>query len=351
MSFWKLGGWSAKEKALARDDKRPFALADGWVRVKEVEEGESMRAIDAAGRMWKGLAGALAAALLLVQAPLRAEAPAAPQAAAAAPRPAIWLLEDSDTRIYLFGTTHLFERGLNWRSARLEAVIQVADELVMETADEDEIDNDRFAEWLFMAKSVPILSRVSEDRRERLARLIAASGVPEDAWDMMHSWAAGMLLIGLQMGGGDDALELSGAEVELTAAFRAAGKPISAVETTEQQIGFFRSLSRPAQRAFLDSIVDAASAPADAAAGTGPAGNEEWLRGDVEALARETEAFSPELYEVLLTRRNQAWTDWLAQRLRRPGTVLFAVGAAHLAGRDSVQSLLAARGLNARRID
>ena len=310
-----------------------------------------MQLVATAGKMWKTLAGALAAALLLVQAPARAEAPAPQPAAAAAPRPAIWLLEDADTRIYLFGTTHIFERGLNWRSARLDAVIREADELVMETADEDEIDENRFTEWLFMTKSVPILSRVSEDRRERLAALIAASGVPEDAWDMMHSWAAGMLLIGLQMGGGEDPLELSGAEVELTEAFRAAGKPISAVETTEQQIGLFRSLSRPAQRAFLDSIVDAASAPADAAAGTGPAGNDAWVRGNLDALARETEAFPPELYDVLLTRRNRAWTEWLAQRLERPGTVLFAVGAAHLVGRDSVQTLLAARGLTARRID
>ncbi|HYG29004.1 MAG TPA: TraB/GumN family protein [Allosphingosinicella sp.] len=315
-----------------------------------------MRPIATAGKMWRALAGALAAALLLVQAPVRAEAPAPQTAAASAPRPAIWLLEDADTRIYLFGTTHIFERGLNWRSPRLEAVIREADELVMETADEEELDDDLFSEWLFMPKSVPILSRVSADRREPLARLIAASGVPVEAWDMMHSWAAGMLLMGLQMGGGEDPLELSGAEIELTAAFRAAGKPISAVETTEQQIGFFRSLSRPAQRAFLDSIVDAAAAQvdaaaADAAAGTRPAGDEDWLRGNVEGLARETEAFPPELYEVLLSRRNRAWTDWLAQRLERPGTVLFAVGAAHLAGRDSVQTLLAARGLNARRID
>jgi uncharacterized protein YbaP (TraB family) len=311
-----------------------------------------MRAVGMAGRVRRALAGALAAALLLVQAPVRAEGHAAhPTAVPAAPRPAIWLLEDSDTRIYLFGTNHLFESGLRWRSARMDAVIREADELVTETADEDEIDDDQFAEWLFMSSPVPILSRVSQDRRERLAALIAASGVPADALDRMYSWAAGMLLAGLQIGGGAEPLELSGAEVELKAEFRAAGRPILAVESTEQQIGIFRSLSPPAQRAFLDWTVDMASAPADPAASTGPAGNADWLRGDVEAIARETERFSPELHEVLLTRRNRAWTDWLADRLDRPGTVLFAVGAAHLAGRDSVQSLLAARGLNARRID
>lgn len=343
MSFWKLGGWSAKEKALAGDDKRPFALADGWVRVKEVEEA-GMRAI--AGRMRGALAGLLGGALLLVQTPVRAEAPAAP---AAAPRPAIWLVEDADTRIYLFGTNHLFERGLRWRSARLDAVIREADELVTETADEEEIGDDQFADWLFMTRPVPILSRVSQNRRARLAALISASGLPADTLNRMHSWAAGMLLAGLQIGGGGEPPELSGAEDELKAEFRAAGRPVFAVESTEQQIGMFRGLSPPAQRDFLDWTVDQASAPPDPEAG--PAGNADWLSGDVAAIARETEGFSPELYEVLLTRRNQAWTDWLANRLERPGTILFAVGAAHLAGRDSVQSLLAARGLTARRID
>jgi uncharacterized protein YbaP (TraB family) len=63
------------------------------------------------------------------------------------------------------------------------------------------------------------------------------------------------------------------------------------------------------------------------------------------------EQMPPELYEVLITRRNTAWTDWLIARLDRPGTVLFAVGAGHLSGRASVQSMLAARGFSVTRVD
>ena len=44
------------------------------------------------------------------------------------------------------------------------------------------------------------------------------------------------------------------------------------------------------------------------------------------------------------------WTDWLVKRLDTPGTVFVAVGAAHLAGDDSVQAMLKGRKLLVERI-
>ena len=59
----------------------------------------------------------------------------------------------------------------------------------------------------------------------------------------------------------------------------------------------------------------------------------------------------PEIRTVLLTSRNARWADWIAKRLDTPGTVFIAVGAGHLAGRDSVQALLKAKKLKAVRIN
>jgi uncharacterized protein YbaP (TraB family) len=53
---------------------------------------------------------------------------------------------------------------------------------------------------------------------------------------------------------------------------------------------------------------------------------------------------------VLLRARNAAWADWLAKRLDQPGSVLVAVGAGHLAGGLSVQTMLAAKGLKVERV-
>ena len=84
-----------------------------------------------------------------------------------------------------------------------------------------------------------------------------------------------------------------------------------------------------------------------------PAGDPDeadWLSGNLDAIAAEMESLPPELYESLITRRNRGFADWLARRLDRPGTVLFAIGAGHLAGRVSVQSMLESRGLRVTRI-
>ena len=59
---------------------------------------------------------------------------------------------------------------------------------------------------------------------------------------------------------------------------------------------------------------------------------------------------SPELRAVLMQNRNARWADWLAERMDQPGTVMVAVGAGHLVGRDSVRTLLEAKGYTATRI-
>ncbi len=79
-----------------------------------------------------------------------------------------------------------------------------------------------------------------------------------------------------------------------------------------------------------------------------------WNRGDIESFApmlEQMEASSPETYRLLFDNRNGRWAHWIARRLQQPGIVFVAVGAGHLAGKDSVQSWLATRGIASARIN
>ena len=135
----------------------------------------------------------------------------------------------------------------------------------------------------------------------------------------------------------------------LSAAAKERGKTISGFETFTQQLGFFASLSDKAQAEFLGSVVDELP-QMGMMVDTMVA---DWGRGDPDALAKllnEDLDANRELAETLLYKRNARWADWIKARMDQPGSVFVAVGAGHLAGKDSVQDLLAQRGLKVERM-
>jgi uncharacterized protein YbaP (TraB family) len=275
-------------------------------------------------------------------------AEAAPAAKAA--HPAMWKLADSDTTVFLFGTIHMLPKGQGWRTAAMDRALAGADELVLEVADID----DMMASAKAMAKLgmspglPPIAERVPESKRAALRAMIAESGYPEAVYDRLETWAAALPLLGVTFKrlGLDPSL---GIERQIGNPFRASGRTVTGLETVEQQLGYFDTLSEEAQRALLLSVVeDSADTRAQFAAMLAA-----WASGDLKGIERtfddETQ-LSPELKAALMSRRNAAWADWLAQRMARPGTVFVAVGAGHLAGSESVQAMLKKKGLKAKRV-
>jgi uncharacterized protein YbaP (TraB family) len=298
-----------------------------------------------AAEFWKRLRVAL---LLPLAACANAAAPVA-QAPAAA-HPAMWKVADADTTIYLFGTIHLLPEGRGWRTPAFDAALGRADELVLEVADiEDVMASAQAMQKLGVSPGLPpIAERVPAEKRAALRAMIAESGYPEAVFDRLETWAAAIPLLGVTFKrlGLDPSL---GVERQIGAPFRASGRKVTGLETVEQQFGFFDTLSEDAQRALLLSVVeDGAETRAQFRAML-----DAWSSGDVAGVARtfddETQ-LSPELRQKLMGRRNAAWAEWLAKRLETPGTVFVAVGAGHLAGSESVQAMLAAKGLEAKRV-
>jgi uncharacterized protein len=314
-------------------------------------------------RLWLGALAALAAAPALA-APVGKETgakegggkPVAAPLAQPEPRPALWLLADEDTKIYMLGTIHVLPPGFRWRSAAVDKAVGEAAELVVETYEPPGTDhNIDTTPGFFAAKPVPILERVPRSKRKPLKAAIQASGLPLDFLDRMHSWAAAMTLgIAQMLGeyGVEDPAEAPGVEDVLEAQFRGEGKPISSVEDGNAVFASLAALPEAVQTQLLLEAIEPVPAAAPAAAEPASAGEMEWVAGHDEAMSLEGEAgFPPALFDVLVRRRNAAWTEWLEARLKKPGTLLFAVGAGHLAGRESVQAMLAQRGLRVKRVD
>lgn len=78
-----------------------------------------------------------------------------------------------------------------------------------------------------------------------------------------------------------------------------------------------------------------------------------WTSGNVKEIAKTFNSDlsdAAELRDALLVRRNANWARWVRGRLDKPGTVLVAVGAGHLAGDQSVVSLLQKDGFKVTRV-
>ncbi len=274
-------------------------------------------------------------------------------AAAPAPQahPALWKVADADTTIYLFGTVHVLPAKLRWRDPAIDAALARSDSLTLETVLDDQPG--RVADILSTIGRAPGLppldARVPAAKRAALLALVKASGLPPAAFQPFKTWAAAVMLTGValrQMDLGADAL---GVEPQLEARFRAGRKPIEGLETPEAQLGYFDRLPEASQRAFLVSTLDSPAEQKKDFAETVAA----WRRGDVRALEkgfRDDPEFTPALRDLLIHQRDRAWADAIAARLARPGTVFVAVGAGHLVGPDSVQALLAAKGIRAERV-
>jgi uncharacterized protein YbaP (TraB family) len=79
-----------------------------------------------------------------------------------------------------------------------------------------------------------------------------------------------------------------------------------------------------------------------------------WKRGDQQVFVRvlgQLEQAAPDTYRMMFVERNARWADWIRARMQTPGTVFVAVGAGHLAGKDSVLVRLAQLGIPSARVN
>ena len=275
----------------------------------------------------------------------------APSAARTNARPALWAVSDSDTTVYLFGTIHLLPQDYQWRSAKFDEAVAGSQQLVVETIVDEKNPHpmmSAMASLAFSPNLPPIAQRVPPAKRAALAAAIAKSGLPENAFDRMETWAVAFTLLGNQFK--DMGLKAgTGVESYLRSHFASSGRPIGELETNRDQLSFFDVLPESAQRALLEGAIEAPrdmSKQFDGMVGA-------WVRGDIRAIARtfnEDLSSSPELRDVLIKRRNENWARWVKRRMSEPGSVMLAVGAGHLAGEDSVVDMLQRGGFKVRRL-
>ncbi|WGM45362.1 hypothetical protein KOAAANKH_00224 [Brevundimonas sp. NIBR10] len=306
------------------------------------------------GRFAGGSILGLALAAALVAAPAKALAQAAPATAAAAPAavlpatgsgPALWVIKDADSTLYLFGTVHVLRPTTAWGSAKVDAAFAAASDVYFEISNpDDQAAILPLIQQYGISPQTPLSSLLTPAEIADLDAAAKTMGASAAQLDPLRPWMAGLTLsvAPLIKAGYDPA---SGVEAILKARAQAGGKPVHGFETLDEQVRVLATLSEDAQLQFLRSTLESFDEATTELDGLVTA----WATGDVAQIQAlgvdEMKTTAPAIYDALLTRRNAGFADDIQGLLAGSGTAFIAVGAAHLAGPDSVQAMLETRGV------
>lgn len=232
--------------------------------------------------------------------------------------PALWEIRDADTTIYLFGTFHTLDGRTAWFDSKVREAFNASNELVLETVIPADISG-----------AADQVTETTADGRRRLKPFMAQTQAVMSQGNAM----------GMSVENGADAVLRRVAEDN--------GKSVSGLERFEDQLKTLSNIPTPPPA----SAAAARTQPQAVVTISDLLGA--WTKGDTGAFSTMLagfEAKSPDAYRILIADRNARWGQWIADRLEQPGTIFVAVGTGHLAGRHSVQSWLAGRGITATRV-
>ncbi len=263
--------------------------------------------------------------------------------------PALWVVKDEDTTIYMLGTVHFLKPGMTWFDEAVKEAFDKSDSVVLEIKPGNPAEDQQiFAKYAIDTTGVAARTTLTEDQQKTYEKAITSLGMPLNGLDPFKPWAVALVMqvTALQKVGFDPN---KGVEKILENAANTAGKAIVGLETTDYQLGLFNSFSPETQKIFLTQTIETID---DTESGL-DALVESWAKGDPETLGEllNKDLISPEIKQKLLTTRNANWAKWINDSMAKPGTIFMAVGAGHLAGSTDVQTLIGAYGLTAERID
>ncbi|MGD9814146.1 MAG: TraB/GumN family protein [Hyphomonadaceae bacterium] len=272
--------------------------------------------------------------------------------AAAQPRedftPALFVVRDADSTLYLYGTVHMLPPGSEWASERVRAALAEADEVWTETNFYDEerirVYAEEFWAGLDTPAATPLTQRLNAAQQRRMLMISKALGISRRQLDAMEPWEAALMLVGIEP---EHATSEAGVDQQVVNTALRAGVRTNWLE--EGSVAEMAALPQEVQLEFLLYIIEGEQTDDDVSEG-----DRLWRQGKVEELfAREIEpmrAAYPNLYGWIVVERNTAWMDKLVREMNGAGVDFVAVGAAHLAGPHSLPAMFAQRGYTVERL-
>lgn len=270
------------------------------------------------------------------------------------PKPLLWKVSDADNSIYLLGSFHLLKDSDYPLADSTYAALEDAERVVFELAPSEMNDpalGQKMGAAAMRTDGTTLQQSVPEETWNQLLAFTIKRGMPIANLQRFEAWFVGLIVSLTEM----QALGLDpekGLDKHFAQRAAEAGKPVSGLETGDQQIALFDGMDATQQLQYLqDTLSELANVEAEIDKMHGL-----WRSGDGQALyaatGAEMKAEYPALYQRINVDRNRAWLPRLAGMLDDSDSddTLVVVGALHLLGDDGVLAMLKAKGYKVERL-
>lgn len=272
--------------------------------------------------------------------------------------PLLWALRDkgSSTVSYVFGTIHLPDERVTKLPATVRDALLKADEL------NTELPMDMATQVGAMQAAMLPTGKTLDDvlpkkLYERIDKYLGQRGLSVAAFRTLRPWVVGMQLELL------DYLNQMATQPVLDQVLYTFAedndKEVGGLETLDEQLGVFGSMSDAEQAHMLEETLDRLERHGEQGGGYVERMLSSYLSGRLEGLAAlvqdELDLNDPldaKFYKLLITDRNRRMAERIAERVRgdHDKSWFFAVGALHLPNDDGVLHLLETRGFELTRV-
>lgn len=263
----------------------------------------------------------------------------------------MWLAEGATNRVYILGSVHLLRREDHPLPEVLESAYADAEALIMEL-DMDDIDpvalQNLTMKFGLLGDDQTLRGLMGEDLYGKAAASASEMEIPLDMLAKAEPWFAALTieqLVLTRIGFNP----LYGIEMHMAMKASQDEKPITGLETVEEQLSFLDGLSIEAQNELLlQTLTESHGIEAQMDEMITA-----WRNGDIAYLEENMLADMqryPELYNAIVADRNRRWVTEIEALLDDKDDYLVIVGALHLIGDDGVPNLLDRKGIRTRQM-
>ena len=260
--------------------------------------------------------------------------------------PAMWLAEDDDSKVYLFGSIHVLPEGVRWYTPLIASAFENAEELVIESRADDSAGDTAISEYIETRALLPhgqtLEELLSPADYARLQELVGVLGLEEYQVSRMQPWLLRIVLT-------NEIFERSGMQRTLgvdnlfeESALRNAMK-VSSLETPQEAMMTLAEYPLEVQVRQLSESLNSTAGESENDDFNGLLVS--WAMGDIDRNARLIAAsMSPLTYRNVVVNRNRKWLPRLERYLLKPQQTMVVVGNAHLVGKGNLIDMLRKRG-------